>query len=272
MGLPAHVSTGTAYDFDEEDEDRPGKGERPRDIRNGQRPASDAHLPPNLHPPAVKTKMPLRPCTFKRSIPCFFVPHVPSALPWYKEVLGFAVVGAVDPGRVELHRAHPRAPRGQGGVSLYLRKPLPTGGEVDPATIPKGSLWIEVDNVDGKWRFATVHPACMPCVCSPPAVSLCPVRRPLRRDVSQAREVRPGFDRLLPEASFRISQDSRQASEYGLEPKGGHGRRWLRQHYYLLPGPIALVNHVQANRGLRHTTVIHPSPLFPPCCISAFPA
>ena len=90
--------------------------------------------------------------TFKRSIPCFFVSHVPTALPWYQEVLGFNVIGKADEGRAELNRGAPASsPNGrkqgdaEGGVSLYLRRHLDAASPP-----PKGSLWIEVDKVDGE--------------------------------------------------------------------------------------------------------------------------
>lgn len=107
---------------------------------------------------AVKTPPPSRSATFKRSIPCFFVSHIPTALPWYEEVLGFKVVGKADAGRAELHRAAPgSSPKttGQGsvdGVSIYLRRHL--DAESAP---PKGSLWIEVDKVDGEQSDHSSH-------------------------------------------------------------------------------------------------------------------
>lgn len=68
-------------------------------------------------------------------------------------MLGFNLIGRADEGRAELHRAGPGSlssspPKGNAseGVSLYLRKPVPSSDPDSPA--PKGSLWIEVDNVD----------------------------------------------------------------------------------------------------------------------------
>lgn len=90
---------------------------------------------------------PAKTSTFKRSIPCFYVSHVPSVLPWYKEVLGFSIIGKTEAGRAELHRAapgvDPKNARLDQGVSLYLRRPA------DPAApMPANSMWIEVDDVD----------------------------------------------------------------------------------------------------------------------------
>lgn len=82
-------------------------------------------------------------------MPCFYVSHVPSALPWYKEVLGFNLVGKAEAGRAELHRAEPGAAKGVGGVSLYLRKP-PT----EDLKITGSALWVEVDDVDGESRWS----------------------------------------------------------------------------------------------------------------------
>ncbi|PWN22416.1 hypothetical protein BCV69DRAFT_281409 [Microstroma glucosiphilum] len=112
MGLPANATTGVKYNFEEDGS------------------------------PQIKSLPPQILATFKRAIPSFSVTHIPTALPWYKEVLGFAVVGAADAGRAELHRAEPGARKGEGGVSLYLRK----AAADEP--VPKGSLWIEVDSVD----------------------------------------------------------------------------------------------------------------------------
>lgn len=95
--------------------------------------------------PTVNNPPPKSLATFRRAIPSFSVTHVPTALPWYKEVLGFAVVGNADTGRAELHRAEPGARKGEGGVSLYLRK------VAADEPVPKGSLWIEVDSVDSEW-------------------------------------------------------------------------------------------------------------------------
>ncbi|CAO1630246.1 unnamed protein product [Parajaminaea phylloscopi] len=121
MGLPAYVSTGEKYNYEDADE---------------------------AVSKVVASSPPKKTPSFKRSIPCFFVPHVPAALPWYKEVLGFSVVGKPDAGRAELYRASPgsSSPKqaGTSGVSLYLRKPP---ADADGPS-PKGSLWIEVDNID----------------------------------------------------------------------------------------------------------------------------
>ncbi|CAO1618094.1 unnamed protein product [Sympodiomycopsis kandeliae] len=122
MGLPNHISTGVKYNF-EENSDEEGN------------PKSKC----TIDPPAT--------ASFKRSIPCFFVAHIPISLPWYQEVLGFRVKGKPDASRAELFRGHPRVSRSQEGVSLYLRK----RPEEDGPT-PKGSLWIEVDDIDGLHR------------------------------------------------------------------------------------------------------------------------
>lgn len=124
MGLPDHISTGVKYNFEE-------------DLESGS----------GVRTPQKSNKGPLPPSTasFIRSTSCFFVTHVPSTLPWYTEVLGFQVRGKAEASRAELFRGAPGVNRGNDGVFLYLRKISDEGQPV-----PKGSLWIEVDNIDGE--------------------------------------------------------------------------------------------------------------------------
>lgn len=130
MGLPDHISTGVKYNFEEGS-----------DIEESS--SNSSNTTSNQH----QTNSPS--ATFKRAAPCFFVSHIPTTLPWYKEILGFHLRGKAESGRAELFRGAPGINRGSEGVSLYLRRA--SEGEKPP----KGSLWIEVDNVDGECNVHT---------------------------------------------------------------------------------------------------------------------
>lgn len=173
MNLPNHISTGVKYNF-EEGEDDSGSGTTAMGNANANGNGSMAQGQGSVKSPIKshsRNASTAAAATFKRCIPCFFVSHIPTTLPWYKDVLGFQLRGKAESARAELFRSAPGVNRGSDGVSLYLRKvpsPSPSAAasegrhssrdpsDAQQAPVPKGSLWIEVDDVDGECEPRTL--------------------------------------------------------------------------------------------------------------------
>ncbi|KDN47968.1 hypothetical protein K437DRAFT_90383 [Tilletiaria anomala UBC 951] len=101
-----------------------------------------------------------------RAIPCLMVSDIASALPFYKEILGFVNVSKPDKSLANICRTPSGKPMLQGaeeGVQLYLRTPYPPPQPQDPP-FPPMSVHVEVANVDDMfdeiyYRAQRTHPS-----------------------------------------------------------------------------------------------------------------
>lgn len=80
--------------------------------------------------------------------PCPRRTRIQASLPFYREILGFTLVGKADKTRATICRGADGD--GVGGVEIYLRT-APTGPDGESVRPPPANVWIVVGDVDGEY-------------------------------------------------------------------------------------------------------------------------